>query len=106
MRPEHHERQHQQRDFVPAWQYAVVDLQHVNRRHQHDQVDDRRENAYRSECTLESSERLGNFILGNLEHRFHFDFRALACERGTAGTRKESGADEGWLVGALPNKKM
>ena len=36
---QHHQGQHQQRGLVAAGQHAVVNLQHVQRRHQHDQVD-------------------------------------------------------------------
>ena len=61
--------QHQQRDFVAAAQHAVIDLQHVKRRHQHQQIDDRAEDADSTECALERQERLRNFILWNLEYR-------------------------------------
>jgi hypothetical protein len=50
--------QHQQRDFVAAGQHAVVHLQHVQRRRQQQQVDDRAERADREEGALEGPQHL------------------------------------------------
>ena len=59
-----HQREHQQRGFVAAGQHAVIDLQHVNGRHQPQQVDDKAECAQLVKGFTEAVQRFGQLRAG------------------------------------------
>jgi hypothetical protein len=58
-----HQREHQQGGLVAAGEHAVVHLQHVDRRRQHQQVEDGAEDAGGEEGSAEGVQGLGKFAL-------------------------------------------
>ena len=64
---QYHHRQHHQCGLIAARQNAVVHLQHIQGRHQHDHVNDGAKNTDGPERPLEADQGLRNFIFRNLE---------------------------------------
>ncbi len=57
-----HQGQHQQGDFVGRGQHAVVHLQHVQRGHQHQQVDHPGERRHAAQCAAAGRQGLFDFV--------------------------------------------
>ncbi len=85
---QHHEGQHQQRDFVAAGQNAVVHLQHVQRGHQHQQIDDGAENTDGLESALETGQHLADFVLGKFEFGDHLGLGHVKVQKRHVCSRK------------------
>lgn len=62
--------QHDERYFVAALQDAIINLQHVQRGRQHQDIDDGAEDTNGPKRTLEAEEGFSDFVFWDVQSRF------------------------------------